>query len=615
MKKYLLTFLSLSLMVGVTYSQKLEGFKYTESKYLDKELSKKADRPAKTNNYSAKTTVIWSNEFDDVNDWNFFNSSSVHDAWVFTTDDYTQSIQGGTPFERLESTTNANGYAIINSDDAYEGDGEGNLVGELTNVTPIDLTGFPEVVLTFEHNYRWWNDTRGVRVSGDNGVTWEEFEITDEQGYPNDQNSANPEFEVIDISEVAGDSAEVLIQFFYDDNNFWGWYWAIDDVKITEKPENDLEVVSAPWGTSLVQVFTNVDALPIDARNIPEQQTSEIDFYADIYNFGTNNQTNIEYSIDVNNGDFTDQIVIPEIVSDDSVTTSISFTPSGTGLYTVNREIEAAEVDENPANNEFDPVEIEVNDQFIYARDDGSDERSFGIVDETIDFYMFYEIFEPQQLAFVRIGVAEGSENLPSDPVSFVVTITDASDGTEIGASQLIVMENDDLGTEMVIPVTDFNGNYLTLTPGIYEIKTETQEPNMRLSGGGSINQATAYFEIKSGPDAGAFGSFSSAPRIRLDFNPSVSVQDEEFNESNLVLYPNPASQNANLEFELMNESEVRINVVDVTGKQVYSENMNTLNSGNHKIKVNTSNFKEGIYFVTLNTEGTKTTKKLVVKK
>lgn len=609
MKKNLLSVLAILFLGSSVYSQKLESNPYLGKKHLNKKLSNKVDRPINDKGITAKTTVLWSNEFDDLNDWDFTNSSTTHDAWVFTTDNYTQSIQDGTPFETLESTSNANGYAMISSDDAYEGDGLGNLVGEMTNAVPIDLTGQPDVVLTFEHNYRWWNDTRGVRVSGDNGVTWEEFEITDVNGYPNDQDSDNPEIEVIDISEVAGDSSEVLIQFYYDDNDFWGWYWAVDDVKIIEKPENDLELVSSPWGTSVVQVFTNVDPLPIDARNIPEQQISPIDFYGDLYNFGTATQTNIEYSIDVNSGSFTDQTVLTEIESGDSISTSVAYTPSGVGTYEVNRDIVADLTDDNPANNQFSPVNIEVNDSYLYARDDGSDERTFGIEDEVVDFFMFYEIFEPQQLSFVRLGISENSNE-----VSLIVKITDANDGTELGTSQLVILEPSDLGTEVVIPVADFNGDYLTLQPGIYEVSTETQEEGMLLSGGGSINQATAFFEIKSGDNAGSFGSFSNAPRIRLDFDPTVSTTEQEISEVNLNLYPNPTAGNAIVEYELQNQSDVSLSVVDIAGKTVYSEMFKSVKSGKDKIDINTTDLNNGVYFVTLKTNATKTTKKLVVK-
>ena len=111
----------------------------------------------------------------------------------------------------------SNGYMFINSD-AYgsptQVDLDGTfMIAEFTNANPVDCSNYQFVQLKFSHNYRWWNDTRGVRVSGDNGATWTDFEITNQQGYPNDQNSLNPEIATYDISSIAGGQSQVLVQF------------------------------------------------------------------------------------------------------------------------------------------------------------------------------------------------------------------------------------------------------------------------------------------------------------------------------------------------------------------------------------------------------------------
>ena len=116
----------------------------------------------------------------------------------------------------------------------------------------IDCSSSPYVQISFSHNYRWWHDTRGVRISGDGGVTWNEpntilypngGSITDENNYPSDQNSGNPEITTYDISAFAGGRDSVMVQFYYDDNDYWGWYWAVDDVSISEIPDNGLSLI------------------------------------------------------------------------------------------------------------------------------------------------------------------------------------------------------------------------------------------------------------------------------------------------------------------------------------------------------------------------------------
>ena len=85
-------------------------------------------------------------------------------------------------------------FLFIDSDACGGGDGDGTpIFVTATIATSIDLTGENNVVLSSSHNYRWWQDTRGVRVSGDNGTTWYQYELTNNSGYPNNQNSLNPE--------------------------------------------------------------------------------------------------------------------------------------------------------------------------------------------------------------------------------------------------------------------------------------------------------------------------------------------------------------------------------------------------------------------------------------
>ena len=134
---------------------------------------------------------------------------------------------------------------IINSDAAPgNADQDGTpIIAEFTNATPIDLTGYQNVQLKFQHSFRWWKDTRGVRVSGDNGTTWTDFEITNVSSYstPN-QNSDNPHITIIDISTVAGNQSQVLVQFYYDDNDYWAWYWTVDDIAIEEITSPNLQI-------------------------------------------------------------------------------------------------------------------------------------------------------------------------------------------------------------------------------------------------------------------------------------------------------------------------------------------------------------------------------------
>ena len=178
----------------------------------------------------------------------------------------------------MASATAANGYMFVSSDaDGGATDGDGTTIEcTFTNATPIDLSTYPAVQLTFEHNFRWWKDTRIVEVSGDNGVTWNQVdEITNNAGYTYpDQSSDNPHMSVYDISAVAGGRPEVKIRFYYNDNDIWAWYWAVDDIAISELPDDNIQCFDEVMGGWWINYNNVANSLGQDYTFYPLSQAS-----------------------------------------------------------------------------------------------------------------------------------------------------------------------------------------------------------------------------------------------------------------------------------------------------------------------------------------------------
>jgi hypothetical protein len=81
-----------------------------------------------------------------------------------------------------------------------------------------------------------------------------------------------------------------------------------------------------------------------------------------------------------------------------------------------------------------------------------------------------------------------------------------------------------------------------------------------------------------------------------------------------LILSPNPTNGSATLNFVLSNNANVKIAVMDVAGKIVSTERSYNLGAGDHKILVNeNATLSKGIYIVSLEYNGTKMARKLVV--
>jgi hypothetical protein len=99
-----------------------------------------------------------------------------------------------------------------------------------------------------------------------------------------------------------------------------------------------------------------------------------------------------------------------------------------------------------------------------------------------------------------------------------------------------------------------------------------------------------------------------------VNFTPAAGVE-----ENNLVngvsVYPNPMSDNANIDFNLVSENNVTITMVNPVGQVIAKEEMGSLSAGVHNYKINAASFSNGLYFVNITVGNSTVTKKVVINK
>jgi hypothetical protein len=79
-------------------------------------------------------------------------------------------------------------------------------------------------------------------------------------------------------------------------------------------------------------------------------------------------------------------------------------------------------------------------------------------------------------------------------------------------------------------------------------------------------------------------------------------------NFEHLVAYPNPFISNFTLSFNLLKKDDIKVEIFDVNGKQVYQNRFVNLFEGNNVITVNVQNsLPSGLYLVKLTSLKTKT--------
>lgn len=65
---------------------------------------------------------------------------------------------------------------------------------------------------------------------------------------------------------------------------------------------------------------------------------------------------------------------------------------------------------------------------------------------------------------------------------------------------------------------------------------------------------------------------------------------------SNVSMYPNPASTQANFVVNMNQSAAVTVKVYDMIGREVYNNNAGKLNAGKHTFNMNTNDLSNGIY-------------------
>jgi thiol-disulfide isomerase/thioredoxin len=102
---------------------------------------------------------------------------------------------------------------------------------------------------------------------------------------------------------------------------------------------------------------------------------------------------------------------------------------------------------------------------------------------------------------------------------------------------------------------------------------------------------------------------------IRSILHPSTVGINEISAMSEVLVYPNPALNEATIEFNLTENQNMAINVYDVTGKLVQEIGNTNYSVGNHKINFDGSNLESGLYYINIISDNGVVTSRLMLNK
>ena len=247
--------------------------------------------------------ALYSNTFSSAGDWVIGHDASACNLdWQIGAG---LSCTGSYPIQDIVSTTASDGYALIDSD-AYGGATGGTEVEDswITMANPVDLNGYPNVVVEFETNYRSYNSEKPFIVigigDGTGNVVWPDLDPTTDistisnvfeafPGFGTGDETTNPELIQVNISSALVGLTTVQLSDIYVRFHWTGTYgyaWFVDDMKIIETPDNDIRNLSS-------YIYeTNGDGVEY-GRTPLSQLPSNYTIGGSVFNFGILDQTNV----------------------------------------------------------------------------------------------------------------------------------------------------------------------------------------------------------------------------------------------------------------------------------------------------------------------------------
>ncbi len=661
MKRILLSLAATTLIAGGAVAQNQVS---SDVNTVPATLTKHDPAPTKTLHKSKKSSgvVIWSEDFSGGIPAGWTNQGYDVDpatgnfnpnplcVWEYrgasTTPNNGTGSRGAyaSANDPIQSPTSSNGFIIFDSDwldnNGVAGGTGGNSpaphYGTLTTGT-IDLTGYPAVQLTMSSYAREFFANLVVAVSGDGGVTYPDTVIAHD--LPVNSASANGDIISMDITNTAGGSANVKLQFIFDgipgNANGNGYYfWMIDDVEISEIPANSFKFVDFQDAPAHDVIYP---AGHPKYGNPQLEQAGQlpITFDSNILNFGFADQYNVRLNVeiqDANTGAVTTTLTSPAkalLASGDTgsfvdFTTSSAWTPMTVGDYNAVFYVTSDSVN---ADTPYDTIPFSVND-VTHAAHFSTLDNTIGIATGALGLAQAFTFpADVDSAGYVAIDqISMYISSLSDTTGSLIVEVYDTtgftygSGGGPAGAPFAVKsypLNANNIGMTSAIDMTT-NGNPLFLPSNagyLVVVNLVSTSGDVRIGNDQTVATPAGLIGMLFN-DGNWYSGFSNSRTlsnliINMRAVRGIGIEEAVMKQNSISLFPNPTT-NGTVNFEMAIGGTYDIEVTNYAGQRVHAETI-TVNGG-EILERNFSNLETGSYLVNFTSEEIQMTKKLVIK-
>tara|TARA_R110002050_G_scaffold245104_1_gene382672 strand:- start:1904 stop:3919 length:2016 start_codon:yes stop_codon:yes gene_type:complete len=615
--------------------------------------------PAQTE--SASQSLIWSEDFANgipagwsqngspsLAIWEYRGVNNVPNVTVGSRGCWAGPLQSGNLGDPILSPTAFNGFMIFDSDFLHSnGDratnGQGAVpaphVGRLRTDT-IDLSGESGAELTFHTYARRFQSAWYVAISTDGGITFPDtVEVFPVSEVAVNASTAQNAVYKTNISQIVANKAYVVLEFIFDGNlsnsNGSGrYFWMIDDIELNRPPANQLVFTRATVpGTSSEapahDIIYNGGANGYPKYlNLALKQAVPIEFDSNIFNYGSQSQTNVRLEVevwDVNNN-LVSTLVSPAVSSLNSLDTAYyttlttnSWTPTVAGDY---RAVYKATSDSisSATTTAADTFNVLVGDS--YSLDDGVITNYFGSNTGTngiIAFGVLYALEQEDTAGDPGFVYLQGVDILLS-------CLTDSTADIEIAiwdtlgfefnrgyppGSSAIYRKAFTLDGSAPCNLTNFSlenaqGEPLKIPTGTYHVVANFF-PNapagvIRVANSATWNQPSlaSVFQNQNGDWFSQFTNSTTfvSPLIRLVTSDPANISIVEESLADFSVYPNPSTGYGFVEFTEAGSYE--LSVYTMLGQEVHKRSLNL--NANEKYELNLGHLSNGVYLLNIST-------------
>ena len=520
------------------------------------------------------------------------------------------------PAAAINSTTAANGFLISDIDSANHWNGNPgsnsgstyHYIESYFTTSAIDLSGFPNVSLEFEHSFRLNNSVDlTVSISTDS-TNWTTYNV--QGNATNNQASADPEYLSLNISPIAGNSSTVYVKVGW---NARVYFWMLDDMKIIETPDDRIdltEITHGGWYTT-----PTINGFGLDYTIVPMKQAiaNPYTFEGIVANLGALSQTT-HINVEVYNGSGNN---VFSTTSADSV-----LNPQDTIIFVGQNKFTPTTEDEYYFETWASSIDTVSDTMYsssivsekVYARDNGTDHSEYGLGRSCGGMIIgtYFDVYDTDDLASLSVFMKDNS--VVGADIYAVLYEIDASNGKiYLIQSDDYSLTSNDLGNWVTIPLDDD----FTLVPGTYmaAVGSYANPIDTSVLAMSQYTEAATCYIQKNGCLTGTqtYGSWywtSRVPMVRMNFA-TVSAIEENIFDGELSIYPNPSSDFIRIDMIDVNKSEYNVSIINVLGEKVFdiSESI----SGNYMKQIDVRNLANGSYILQIKNEETIFIEKIII--